>query len=136
MIPVYSKQDPTILLHILNKSVSYERKDISPVNEFLQVSCFKLKNNKTFRPHKHIYKTRNTCDVITQETWIIVEGSVKVTLYDLDDTVIHEDVLVKGDCTITFRGGHNYTSLSDNTLVYEVKTGPYEGRELDKTFIQ
>ena len=29
-----------------------------------------------------------------------------------------------------------YTILEDNTIVYEYKTGPYEGQELDKKFIE
>ena len=36
---------------------------------------------------------------------------------------------------MTFEGGHNYEILEENTLVYEFKTGPYEGIDKDKVFI-
>ena len=65
----------------------------------------------------------------------MIEGKVKVILYDIDDTIIHEDVIFPGDCSITFKGGHNYEILEDDTIVYEYKTGPYQGIEMDKDFI-
>ena len=56
-------------------------------------------------------------------------------MYDLDDTIIHEPILNPGDISMTFRGGHNYVALEEDTIVYEYKTGPYKGQENDKTFI-
>jgi len=40
-----------------------------------------------------------------------------------------------GDASFTLYGGHTYEILEDDTIVYEYKTGPYEGQKLDKTFI-
>ena len=94
----------------------------------------KMSEGRTFRPHKHIGMDRKT--TITQESWIIIKGSVKVILYDLDDTIISEGILNIGDISITFRGGHNYKILENDTLVYEYKTCPYMGQKLDKTFIE
>ena len=92
-----------------------------------------MKINQTFKPHKHIIyeKTIN----ITQESWIVIKGKVKIILYDLNDKIIHTDVLNPGDCSITFYGGHNYEALEEGSIVYEYKTGPYLGQEYDKTFI-
>ena len=94
----------------------------------------KMSEGRTFRPHKHIGMDRKT--TITQESWVIINGSVKAILYDLDDTIIAEEILNIGDISITFRGGHNYEILDDDTLVYEYKTGPYKGQKLDKVFIK
>ena len=52
-----------------------------------------------------------------------------------DDNIISEEILNKGDCSVTLYGGHNYEILEDNTLVYEFKTGPYLGVDLDKQTI-
>lgn len=135
MREIYSKVDPNVLLHTVNKmsEITHKRCDISPPNEYMQVSCFRLDNEKTFKPHKHIENHR-TLD-ITQESWIVVKGKVKAILYDLDDTIVEEVVLEAGDCSITFRGGHNYCALEDDSVVYEYKNGPYKGVENDKTFI-
>ena len=67
---------------------------------------------------------------------MVISGMVKAFLYDIDDTIIAEPILGPGDCSITFRGGHTYQSLADNTLVYEYKTGPYMGIEKDKAMIE
>ena len=95
--------------------------------------CFS--KDKTFKAHKHIYKQRSYDKQIAQESWVVIKGSVKCILYDLDDTIISTPVLKQGDSSFTLHGGHNYEILEDNTVVYEYKTGPYEGQKLDKTFI-
>lgn len=135
MRAIYSKIKPDVLLHIVNSSQEIgNRQDICPADQFLQVACFKLDKGKTFKPHKHVFKyvEHDT----TQESWIVVKGSVRAILYDLDGTILEEVDLMQGDCSITFRGGHNYLCLEDDTLVYEVKTGPYLGIEKDKEFIK
>jgi cupin fold WbuC family metalloprotein len=93
-----------------------------------------MQKDKTFKPHKHIFK-QGEKEVIAQESWVVIQGSVKVILYDLDDQIIAEEIINKGDCSITFEGGHNYYILEDDTVVYEYKTGPYKGQLLDKEFI-
>lgn len=134
MRKIYSKIEPGVLLHIVNSSEEIaDRQDMCPSEQFLQIACFKLAEGKTFKPHKHIIKQVN--HNITQESWIVVRGSVRAILYDLDDTILEEVDLMQGDCSITFRGGHNYFCLEDDTLVYEAKTGPYLGIENDKRFI-
>ena len=114
-------------------NITYTRNDISPEEEYLQVSSFRLDNKKTFKAHKHIENIKKTD--ITQESWIIIKGVIKAKLYDTDGTLIVEHILKQGDCSITFRGGHNYECMEDDTVVYEYKTGPYTGQENDKVFI-
>ena len=63
-------------------------------------------------------------------------GAVECIFYDLDDTELARSILKPGDASFTLEGGHNYLILEDNTVVYEYKTGPYEGQEYDKVFIQ
>lgn len=87
----------------------------------------------TFKAHKHIIHEKVTN--IAQESWMVFKGSVKCIFYDLDDTIIAEPVLYAGDISMTFRGGHNYLIMEDDTIVYEYKTGPYLGIEFDKTFL-
>jgi hypothetical protein len=56
-------------------------------------------------------------------------------LYDIDDQVIATPILYPGDASFTLYGGHTYEILEEDTIVYEYKTGPYEGQSLDKTFL-
>ena len=136
MIEYYSKVNPSKLLHVVVRKDDLKpgRKDIIPEEHFIQCSHLNMEKGKTFRPHKHIFKNR-TRDVIAQESWIVIQGRVKCIFYDLDDTILVEPILEPGDASFTLEGGHNYEILEDNTLVYEYKTGPYEGQALDKTFI-
>tara|TARA_A100001015_G_C14480644_1_gene515414 strand:+ start:54 stop:464 length:411 start_codon:yes stop_codon:yes gene_type:complete len=136
MKKIFSKVNPNILLHIVNRLDEIEgRTDIAPENEFIQLATLKMEKGKTFRPHRHIWKPGEV-ECIAQESWVVIEGSVKVIMYDLDDTIIETPILYPGDCSMTFQGGHTYKILEEDTIVYEYKTGPYKGQENDKEFIQ
>lgn len=135
MKKIYSNIDKNLLLHTVYRynNISEQRVDISPENEYLQVAAFELPLHKTFRPHKH-----NLCQkivTIPQESWVILRGSVKVSYYDIDDSLLDEIILNSGDLTITYRGGHTYTAISDEVRVYEFKVPQYTGQSDDKTFI-
>lgn len=135
MEKIYSKVDGR-LLHIINRIYEFQgRKEVIPENNFLQCATLRMEKGKTFPPHKHIIKDRHYPEQIAQESWIVVKGSVRCKLYDLDDTLIAEPVLRPGDASFTLYGGHTYEILEEDTLVYEYKTGPYEGQKLDKQFI-
>lgn len=134
MKKIYSKVEPGILLHIINRLDEIKgRTNISPDEEYLQLASIKMQKGQTFKAHKHIILEKTTN--IAQESWLVIKGSVKCIFYDLDDTIIAEPILLPGDCSMTFRGGHNYLILEDDTIVYEYKTGPYLGQELDKEFL-
>ena len=136
MEKIYSKKEPNKLLHIIQRldDIKEPRVDLIPEEQFIQCSTLKMEKGKTFKPHKHIWKNR-TRDVIAQESWIVIQGQVKCHFYDLDDTILEEPILDPGDASFTLQGAHTYTILEDNTLVYEYKTGPYEGQKMDKVFI-
>ena len=137
MEKIYSKVQPDKLLHMVVRKdeIKPGRVDIVSEENFIQCSMLNMEKGKTFKPHKHIWKER-TRNVIAQESWIVIQGSVKCIFYDLDDTIIAEPILYPGDSSYTLEGGHNYLIMEDNTLVYEYKTGPYEGQAMDKTFLQ
>jgi hypothetical protein len=136
MLKIYSKIKPDVLLHVINRLEDFEgRTEIIPSNNFIQCASLKMEKDKTFPPHRHIIKDRRYKQQIAQESWVVVKGSVVCKFYDLDDTLISEPVLYPGDASFTLYGGHTYEILEDNTIVYEYKTGPYEGQEFDKRFI-
>ena len=132
----YSKVEKGVLMHQLFKpkvKKDYQRINISPENESIQVSHLSLKDKQTFKAHKHVVFKRDM--PMAQESWVVIEGKVKIFYYDMDDKLITTREMTPGDCTITYRGGHNYQALEENTIVYEFKTGPYFGIEKDKVFI-
>ena len=135
MEKIYSKVDNR-LLHVINRLKDFQgRKEVIPENNFIQCATLQMEKGKTFPPHKHITKERHHLEQIAQESWVVIQGSVKCIFYDIDNTIIAEPILMPGDASFTLYGGHTYKILEDDTLVYEYKTGPYEGQKLDKKFI-
>lgn len=134
---IYSKIEPEKLLHIIvtQEDFNTPRAEVVPENNFIQCAILNMGNGKTFRPHKHITKDRHYTEQIAQESWVVIKGKVKCILYDIDDTIIATPILEAGHASFTLGGGHNYEILEEGTLVYEYKTGPYEGQQLDKVFL-
>ena len=136
MIQLYSKLDPSKLLHQINRLEEIvSRENRSDDEQFLQIATLKMKQGHTFKPHRHIWKPFIEDQIIAQESWVVIRGSVNVSYYDTDGNFITSIVIKQGDCSVTFEGGHTYTILEDDTIVYEHKVGPYTGQQNDKVFI-
>lgn len=136
MEKIYSKVEEGKLLHIINRLAEIEgRTEVVPENNFIQCATLRMVNGKTFPPHKHITKDRHYTHQIAQESWVVIKGRVRCKFFDIDDTLIATPILGPGDASFTLYGGHTYEILEDDTIVYEYKTGPYEGQALDKTFL-
>ena len=135
MKKIYSKVKEDCLLLTLNRrdEINTSRADLSPDEEYLQCATKTLTKGMKFKPHKHNRLVRKTDR--TQEAWVFLSGKVRAKFYDLDDSLILDTELGAGDCVIVFRAGHGFEVLEDNTVIYEFKTGPYFGVELDKTLI-
>tara|TARA_B100000989_G_scaffold297664_1_gene284226 strand:- start:14284 stop:14691 length:408 start_codon:yes stop_codon:yes gene_type:complete len=133
MRKIYSRNQEQLLIASIIRlnEISNYRKDLSPHEEFLQVSARKFSELIKVDPHKHFQIDRNTNR--TQESWIIIKGKVKAEIFDLNDELIDEEILTDGDCIVLFRGGHSLEVLSKETIMYEVKNGPYFGKINDKT---
>ena len=136
---IYSKIKSDKILHLVYRGSKNEEKnsryDLIDANNFIQCSVLNMDEGKTFVPHRHIFKKRTYEKQIAQESWVVIKGKVECTFYDLDDTILETKILNPGDVSFTLEAGHNYKILEDDTLVYEYKTGPYEGQKLDKTFL-
>jgi len=124
------------LCHLIHRAEDFRpgRKDLIKETEFLQCAVLQFNWGKTFRPHRHVWRSWKGLK-IAQESWVVISGSVHVTFYDKEGELITTDVLRQGDASFTLEGGHNYMILEDQTKVYEFKTGPYLGQEHDKVFL-
>lgn len=135
MIEVKSKLNNKVL-HTVYRSADFteDRTELVPADNFIQCAYLRMDEGKTFRPHKHIWKEPSFDSMLAQESWVVIKGSVKVYFYDTNMELLTTHVLQAGDASFTLEGGHTYEILEDNTLVYEYKTGPYEGQARDKEF--
>lgn len=124
------------LLHTVVRAYDFQpgRVNVSAEKEFLQCALLRFDKGKTFKAHKHIPK-QAPAQLLPQESWCVIKGSVKVFFYDTDGYLMHTDVLKAGDASFTYHGYHNYEILEDNSHIFEYKTGPYMGILADKVFL-
>tara|TARA_B100001094_G_C18168686_1_gene793765 strand:+ start:550 stop:945 length:396 start_codon:yes stop_codon:yes gene_type:complete len=120
---IYSKKKELVAcIYKFRKKIN-NRINLSPENELLQASIIKF--DKQFNLNRHIHTKVPRKTIGTQEIWIVMEGKLKATFYETDKTKICSKILKKGDISILFRGGHKFETLEKNTIIYEIKNGPY-----------
>ena len=112
------------------------RVDLGKEDLFLQAASMRVQTPRFFAPHSHLPRSRTFSQFRAMESWVVVRGSVTVSYYDLDDSFLVSHTLSQGDLTVTYFGGHGFEVTSHDSLFYEFKTGPYEGQELDKRFLE
>jgi hypothetical protein len=74
--------------------------------------------------HEHVPLERRldkTCEVL-----IVRSGSCDIDLYDLDRRLVATERLEAGDVILLVDGGHGLR-MNENTVLLEVKQGPYTG---------
>jgi mannose-6-phosphate isomerase-like protein (cupin superfamily) len=85
---------------------------------------------KIVKRHRHKLVKREIFR--TQEVLILLDGRIRVELFD-DDGILIRTVLMKpGDAILLARGGHKVNVLAAAKII-EVKQGPYAGFD-DKEF--
>lgn len=128
---IYSKiNDQILLASVISISATSElRTDASAAEEILQVSLLKLQQGKTIAPHLHRPQLRTTQG--TGEAWVVIAGTLTAQIFDTDNSLISSIDLASGDCMVLYRGGHNFTVVSQDAVIYEIKNGPYNGSAAD-----
>jgi cupin fold WbuC family metalloprotein len=111
------------------------RANFSAENSFLQVALIQIPQHHDFKPHVHLERERSFHNLRAQESWVIIKGEVQVDYFSESGDFLETHTLQEGDCSISFKGGHGYRTLSKEAVVYEFKNGPYEGVSVDKKFI-
>jgi hypothetical protein len=127
MLKIKSKLNPEVILSVQYAFSESElpRALISESSDSLQVMAMNLPAGKKVVAHSHDNAKPKTIEN-TQECWIVLDGGVNVTIYDIDDTELQSLYLKTGDVYLTIKGGHSLEVLKDTKLI-EVKNGPYDG---------
>jgi hypothetical protein len=120
---------------IIHRSTDWhEGLDFLTSNEtFIQAGTWWYPEGKVLKAHRHIENERTA--ERTQETVIVMSGSLRIDFYDEDNIVFHQEILKTGDLCVILTVGHGYQILQDNTKVIEVKNGPFVSVEKDKVLI-
>lgn len=134
MNSIFSNFDNKIICSYIKKTeITKARIDMCHDDQTIQVGVKKICNGTKVQAHKHNKIERSILN--TQETWIVISGTLKAEVFDVDDNFLSSIILHEGDCIVFFLGGHSMEALEDNTIFYEIKNGPYFGVENDKQYI-
>jgi hypothetical protein len=112
-----------------------QRIDVAQPMEFLQTALIHIPPLHEFRPHVHLVRSRKFDSLRAQEAWVVLSGEVEVDYYTDSGQFVQSETLGQNDISISYRGGHGYRAFEKGAVVYEFKSGPYEGQEIDKKFI-
>jgi hypothetical protein len=131
---IYSRLDPSKLLHMIVREVPEGRTDLCPNEQYLQCAALRLPKGTTFKPHRHI--TKPATEIMPEESWHVITGSAFIIMYDTDGSFLGMDIIHQGETSFTFSGaGHNYEVITDHFCCLEYKVGPYLGVEKDKVYL-
>lgn len=97
---------------------------ITPDGYYQQTGLVVYPAGGVIKRHVHLPLQRHL--VGTPETILVRAGKVEVDLFGLDRTPLGTWVLEAGDLIILAGGGHGFRCL-ENTILLEVKQGPYTG---------
>lgn len=106
---------------------------VSPLNSPLQVGTIVKKKNEHIRAHTHNEPVKTVRE--TQEVLCIEKGKLKMYLYAPNGKLIYEGIIKTGDKVMLASGGHGFDVLED-TVIFEVKQGPYPGYEKAKKYLE
>ncbi|NOS67623.1 MAG: hypothetical protein HOO67_04645 [Candidatus Peribacteraceae bacterium] len=132
VIPV-TKNGITYALFILGRPVVDGAKFFTQQTDEFQVGIIERPAGHQVKAHQH--PGRNETVRQTSEFLYVEKGKAKVTVFDDDWAVLHEQVIEAGDIMVSFRGGHEFTMLEPIRFI-EVKQGPYPGDASAKVFKQ
>lgn len=96
-----------------------------------QLGFLPHKKGDCIKPHRHKLHKREV--LYTQEILMIKKGKVKVNLYDDEKNYVGSEIVNAGDIILLCGGGHGFEILEE-TIMIEIKQGPYVGIEDKERF--
>ena len=99
-------------------------------SENIQVATFRYENGHIMNAHRHIPRQSPNI-IVTHEILLVWNGRLKLKIFDIDNIFRERYYMTTGDFYININGGVEYIILQDDTILLEVKTGPYPGDGLD-----
>lgn len=120
------------LAFVIRNEFSPERTEFpTPPELNLQVGFVVYRAGGAIAPHLHLPLERSI--VGTSEVLIVKSGRCLLDIYDDDKSLVATRELRAGDVMLMVGGGHGFRMLED-TVLLEVKQGPYTGLEEKERF--
>ena len=103
----------------------------TPDNYSQQLGYLPHKKNTSIKAHFH--KPNKRVVLFTQETLFVKKGRVKVNFYGQDRKHLGSEIISGGDTILLCAGAHGFEMLEESIMI-EVKQGPYNSAIDKETF--
>ena len=125
---IYDNKNKLLAIIIQNKDIEKEKNFVTDNEQEMQLASFNLKEGTKILNHYHPKQERKISS--TSEVINVIEGSLKINIFDDDLNLVQSEVITSGETVALFAGGHGIEVLVDTKFI-ESKQGPYL-EDLDK----
>ena len=116
-------------LNDVNKGLAF----LSDDSDFIQLGTWNYEKNFSTVPHYHLEHDKPSN--LTQEVVLVHKGSVKCRLFTKEGNYVDEVDINEGELIVQIYGVHEYI-MNEDSIVLEIKNGPYYGPEIDRKRIE
>ena len=116
-------------LNDVNKGLEF----LSDDSDFIQLGTWNYEKNFSTVPHYHLEHDKPSN--LTQEVVLVHKGSVKCRLFTKEGNYVDEVDINEGELIVQIYGVHEYI-MNEDSIVLEIKNGPYYGPEVDRKRIE
>jgi len=120
---IYDKKKKLLAEIIKFEQIRNDKNFYTNEDQEFQFASFNLIKGTSI--DRHIHNEQERVIHSTSEVIVVLEGSIKVQIYDLDHNLEHECELSTGDSIALYSGGHGLQTTTDAKFI-EVKQGPYD----------
>ena len=106
---------------------------LSDDSDFIQLGTWNYEKNFSTVPHYHLEHDKPSN--LTQEVVLVHKGSVKCRLFTKEGNYVDEVDINEGELIVQIYGVHEYI-MNEDSIVLEIKNGPYYGPEVDRKRIE
>lgn len=118
---IFDSDNNLIAVHIKNE-IQDSKNFLTDINKPFQIGTFKMMSGEKIERHYHNPISRIIES--TSEALFVLEGTIKVELYDKNLTFINDLLVSEKEVVVLFSGGH-YIEVLENCKFIEIKQGPY-----------
>ena len=119
---IHDENGTLLSIVIRSEDIKEGRNFLTDNSEEVQVAAFNFKDKTVIENHIHINQKREIHT--TSETLIVLEGEMKVKIFNESLNFIDEVKLKSGDTISLLRGGHGI-EIEKSCKFIETKQGPY-----------
>ncbi len=123
------ESDGDVIAHIYDMTAPSGKSFPTPGHFAMQFGVGVIDEDWTSKPHIHKRVGREIEG--TSEFIFIIEGRLDAVFYDEQEREVGRETLTDRMALLQLKGGHKLT-FAKGTTYFELKQGPYKGRDWDK----